>query len=101
MLFLKRSTDHLYYLEHVDGEIFYVRTNINAPNFKVLKVNSLSQIDLKNADVIVEHNENIFISDLLSLENTLILEIRENGLPEIEIVDISNCLLYTSDAADE
>ena len=90
MLFLKRSTDHLYYLEHVDGEIFYVRTNINAPNFKVLKVNSLSQIDLKNADVIVEHNENIFISDLLSLENTLILEIRENGLPEIEIVDISN-----------
>ncbi len=90
ILFLKRSSNHLYYLEHVDGESFYVRTNKNAPNFKVLKVNSLSQIDLKNADVIVEHDENIFISDLLYLENSLVLEIRENGLPEIEIVNISN-----------
>ena len=63
----------------------------------------MSQIDLKNADVIVEHNENIFISDLLSLEDTLILEIRENGLPEIEIliyqinkeIDLNMLIMHT------
>ena len=36
-IFLERFENHLYYLEHVDNENFYILSNHNAPNFKVLK----------------------------------------------------------------
>ena len=90
ILFLNRSDNHLYYLEHINDESFYVRTNKNAPNFKILKINSLDKIDLTSADLVVEHDKDIFISDLFSIDEKLILEIREDGLPEIDILDISN-----------
>jgi oligopeptidase B len=35
--FIERSTNHLYYLEHLYNESFFVRSNLDAPNFKILK----------------------------------------------------------------
>ena len=40
-------------------------------------------------NVVIDHNINIFISDIFYKKNNLILEIRDNGLPEISIFNLS------------
>ena len=63
--FIERNTNHLYYLEHLHNESFFVRSNLDAPNFKILKSNSFDDNDISNLQTIVSHDESIFISDIL------------------------------------
>ena len=88
ILFLERLENHLYYLEHQDYENFYILSNYNAPNFKVLKSNTLIDLSISDMDVVIDHDNNIFINDIFYKKNNLILEIRENGLPEISIFNL-------------
>ena len=88
-IFLERFENHLYYLEHVDSENFYILSNHNAPNFKVLKTDTLLDLSISDMDVVIDHNSNIFINDIFYKKNNLILEIRDNGLPEISIFNLS------------
>ena len=88
-LFIKRSEDHLYYLEHVANEEFIIRSNKDAPNFKLLKTKSLNENDINKALVILNHNEKVFINDNLLIGDKLIIEVRKNGLPEISILDLN------------
>ena len=87
-LFLERSENHLYYLEHVDSQNFFILSNDNAPNFKILKTDTLEDLSINNMNVVIDHNINIFISDIFYKKNNLILEIRDNGLPEISIFNL-------------
>jgi oligopeptidase B len=89
-LFLERHENHLYYLEHVDKENFYILSNDNAPNFKVLTTDTLLDLSISDVDTVIEHNSNIFINDIYYKKNNLILEIRDNGLPEISIFNLSS-----------
>jgi len=77
-------------LEHVDNENFYILSNDNAPNFKVLKTDTLLDLSISDIDVVIDHNSNIFINDIFYKKNNLILEIRDNGLPEISIFNLSS-----------
>ncbi len=87
-IFIKRSTDHLYYLEHVVNEEFIIRSNKDAPNFKLLKSISLNENDINKPIVILNHSEKVFINDTLLIGNKLIIEVRKNGLPEISILNL-------------
>jgi oligopeptidase B len=89
-LFLERLENHLYYLEHKNNENFFILSNHNAPNFKILNTNTLSNLSINNMTVVLEHDFNIFISDIFYTNNKLILETRENGLPEIDIYNLSS-----------
>ena len=94
-IFLERFENHLYYLEHVNDENFYVLSNHSAPNFKVLKTDSLLDLSISDMDVVIDHNSKIFINDIFYKKNNLILEIRDNGLPEINIFNLSSQDTYT------
>ena len=87
---INRMENHLYYLEHIEEENFFVRTNLNAPNFKVTKIKSLNNIDLANFDTVISHSNSTFINDILFITDNLVLEIRENGLPEIRIYNLKS-----------
>ena len=87
-IFLERFENHLYYLEHVDNDNFYILSNHNAPNFKVLKTDTLLDLSISDMDVVIDHNSKIFINDIFYKKNNLILEIRDNGLPEINIFNL-------------
>jgi len=88
LLFIKRSEDHLYYLEHVANEEFIIRSNKDAPNFKLLKSKSLNENDINKPIVILNHSKKVFINDTLLIGNKLIIEVRKNGLPEISILNL-------------
>ena len=94
-IFLERFENHLYYLEHVNDENFYILSNHNAPNFKVLKTDTLLDLSFSDMDVVIDHNSKIFINDIFYKKNNLILEIRDNGLPEINIFNLSSQDTYT------
>ena len=90
--FIKRSDDHLYYLEHIRDEEFIIRSNLDAPNFKILKSNTLGNIN--NFDEIIPHDKDVFINKTLVIKNKLVLEVRKLGLPEITIYDLSSLSSY-------
>ena len=92
--FIKRSDDHLYYLEHIKNEEFIIRSNMDAPNFKILKSNSLSNIDINDFEILVPHDNDIYISQTLLVKNELVLEVRKLGLPEITVHDLSSLTSY-------
>ena len=92
-IFITRSEDHLYYLEHIKEEEFIIRTNKDAPNFKILKSTSFDD-DFDDFKTLINHDENIFISDTLLVNDDLVLEVRKFGLPEITIHNLSSSISY-------
>ena len=98
--FVERSTNHLYYLEHLYNESFFVRSNLDAPNFKILKSSSFEDNDIPNLQTIVSHDESIFISDILYSNNNLVMEVRKNGLPELSILNLKTNKLNYIDFGD-
>ena len=93
-LFLERIENHLYYLDHVDDQNFYILSNHNAPNFKVLTTDTLNELSISDMDVVIDHDINIFINNIVYKKNNLILEVRENGLPEISIFNLLSADTY-------
>ena len=91
--FINRSENHLYYLEHIKEEEFIIRTNKDAPNFKILKSTSFDD-DFDDFKTLINHDENIFISDTLLVNDDLVLEVRKFGLPEITIHNLSSSASY-------
>ncbi len=91
--FINRSENHLYYLEHIKKEEFIIRTNKDAPNFKILKSTSFGD-DFDDFKTLINHDENIFINDTLLVNDDLVLEVRKFGLPEITIHNLSSSVSY-------
>ena len=87
LVFMARTNNHLYYLDHVEDDKFFVLSNHKAPNFHVLLSNMKTK-NIKDMNVIVPHNDLIFINNIYTISNHLILEVRKNGLPEITILDL-------------
>ena len=84
--FLPREENHLYRIDHVES-YFYIRSNSNSPNYKIMVTESKSLTNINDADEIISHNEDIYIQDFLITRDFLLLEIRTNGLPGIRTYD--------------
>lgn len=84
-----RGEDHLYSLEHANDDSFYVRSNLNSPNYKVYKASDIDSLDVA-VEEIAPHYPDIFISDHIIFDDYLVLEIRENGLPGIQKIKLSD-----------
>ena len=89
-IFIAREKDHLYYLEHTGDNSFLVLSNKNAPNFKILKSISINNRDIDSMETVVSHSNDIFINNILLINNTLIQEVRANGLPEIYLFNLTS-----------
>ena len=87
LVFMARTNNHLYYLDHVEDDKFFVLSNHKAPNFHVL-LSDMKTKNIKDMNVIVPHNDLIFINNIYTISDHLILEVRKNGLPEITILDL-------------
>ncbi len=77
-----------YDVDHRNG-YFYMTTNENAPNNKVLKI-PVDKIGKDEFEEVVPHNENIRIEYCMLFEDFIALYIRENGLLNFRILDIKD-----------
>ena len=85
-IFLPRKSGHLYEVEdHENG--FYLTSNDNAPNMKILFYKDWPSKNPQTEEV-VPHDPKVLISDKLVLKNYLVLETRINGLEQIQLIDL-------------
>lgn len=83
--FLPREPKHEYMLEDGD-DAFYVMTNWQAENFRVMKV-SPQKTSKENWHEVIPHRKEVLLSAMLMLKNQLVVYERSSGLTQLEIFD--------------
>ncbi|PWT90604.1 MAG: oligopeptidase B [Acidobacteria bacterium] len=83
---LSRQPDHEYDADH-GGNLFYIRTNKGAKNFRIVTAPD-SDPSEKNWKEFVEHRPTVKINLIGLFQNHAVLVEWENGLQQIEIVDL-------------
>ena len=85
---LPRQADHEYDVDH-RGDLFYIRTNKGAKNFRVVTA-PVSDPSEKNWKEFVAHRPAVKIDDVSLFADYAVLSEWENGLEQIEIVNFKN-----------
>ena len=85
---LPRQADHEYDVDH-RGDLFYIRTNKGAKNFRVVTA-PVSDPSEKNWKEFVAHRPAVKIDDVSLFADHAVLSEWENGLEQIEIVNFKN-----------
>ncbi|HYG79446.1 MAG TPA: hypothetical protein VD861_03615, partial [Pyrinomonadaceae bacterium] len=83
---LPREAEHEYSVDHRDG-LFYIRTNQNAKNFRLVAA-PVSDPAKKNWKEVVPHRPSVKIDDLDLFSNHLVLSELEGGLQHIRVIDL-------------
>jgi oligopeptidase B len=84
-IILPRQADHEYDVDH-RGDLFYIRTNKGATNFRVVTA-PVSDPSEKNWKEFVAHRPAVKIDSIDLFANDAVLSEWENGLQQIEIID--------------
>ncbi|HKQ76420.1 MAG TPA: S9 family peptidase [Blastocatellia bacterium] len=87
-LFLPRKENHEYYLDHL-GENFYIRTNDQGKNFRLV-VAPVGDPSQKNWKEIIPHRKEVMLEDIDCYAGHYIAVERENGLPRFRITDLKS-----------
>jgi oligopeptidase B len=77
---VEMSVDH-------SGEFFYVRTNEDAKNFKIMRVPEKNRAVEKWVEFI-PHRQSRALNDMTAFKNWLVISKREDGLKKLMIVDL-------------
>ena len=77
-----------YYADH-NADAFYIRANDTGRNFRLVTA-PLTDPGSKNWHEVMAHNAAIMLDELDMFRNFLVLYERENGLPQIRVVDLRN-----------
>lgn len=85
-IFLKRQKKHLYDIFD-GGDVFYILTNKEAENFKVM-VTPKTNVARKNWKSVIDHRKSFLIENLLVLHKYLVVEGREAAATQIEIYNL-------------
>jgi oligopeptidase B len=85
VVFAKREPKHKYSIAHA-GSFFYVLTNKNAKNFKVMRTPSNIKTNRSSWTTVLGHRQAVYVRGLDAFKSYLVLEVRKAGVTEIEIM---------------
>ena len=97
-IFLPREMDHMYYLDH-RGDLFYIRTNQGAKNYRLMTVPT-SNPQKKNWKEVIPHRKDVKLDDFDLFANHLMLSEFEGGSQKLRIVDLRNNKAHTIEMPD-
>ena len=80
-----REKDLLYYVEQYQ-DTFYIHTNLDAKNFRLVKT-PITATTKENWVDVIPHREDIFLQGFDIFKNYLVLEERINGLRAIRVIN--------------
>ncbi|MGH9843167.1 MAG: S9 family peptidase, partial [Blastocatellia bacterium] len=86
-LLLPRKDNHEYYLDHL-GDKFYIRTNDQGKNFRLVTV-SVNDPGKENWKEIIPHRKEVMLVDVDCFAGHFIAFERENGVPKLQINELS------------
>ena len=76
-----------YFVEH-HSDRFYIVTNENAINFKLMKA-PVASPDKANWETVIPHREDIMLSDISAFTDHLVISERTEGLPTVRVQKLS------------
>ena len=83
-VFLPREKNHEYSLEEINNE-FYVLTNWQAKNFRIMKTKHKYSTDKSSWEEVVAHDENTLLYGIEPFENYLAIEQRSAGIRHVSL----------------
>lgn len=81
----QRTPDLEYAVDHF-ADHFYIRTNLDAENFRLMKT-PVDQTGMENWEEVISHREDVLFEGFELFEKYLVLEERKEGLPMIRIIN--------------
>jgi oligopeptidase B len=87
-VFQPRMKEVLYQVDHAN-ETFYIRTNKDAKNFKIMTTPE-TNTGVENWKEKIAHNSDVLIQGFDLFKNFLAIAERKNGLTQIHILDLRN-----------
>ena len=85
--FLPREKDHEYSVEELNGE-FYILTNWQAKNFRIMHSNLENSKDKTQWKQVVAHDNSTLIYDIVAFDSHLAIEQRSQGVRHINLYDL-------------
>lgn len=86
--FLARKTGHEYSVDKL-GEHYYVMTNDNAKNFRLMKVHKDHHADQSKWQEVIAANDNVKLENIELFTNHLVYQQRENGVSRVTVRDLT------------
>lgn len=83
-----RRRDLLYSIDHY-GDHFYIRTNLDARNFRLMRT-PVDKTGIENWQEVIPHREDVLFEDFDIFKNYLAVVERKNGLNNIRIMGWNN-----------
>lgn len=85
---IEREEGHEYSVSKL-GDDYYILTNWQAKNFRLMKVAIKEAADKSKWQEVVAHNPNALIEDVLVLKDYLVVQSRERGLSRINVLPLN------------
>lgn len=82
-VFLPRERDHEYGVDHF-GEHFYIRTNHQARNFRLMRT-PIEQTDREHWEEVLGHRDDVLLEDFEIFRDYLVIEERTEGLIQLRV----------------
>ena len=80
----KRERDHEYSVDHYKDK-FFIRTNYNAKNFRLMET-SIHKTPKENWKDVIPHRDDVFLRDFEIFKDFLVVNERKNGLTNLRII---------------
>ncbi|MDQ3009362.1 MAG: S9 family peptidase [Acidobacteriota bacterium] len=87
-LFLPRKENHEYYVDHL-GDKFYVRTNDQGKNFRLVTT-PLTATAKENWKEVIPHRKDVMLEDFDCFATHFIAVERESGVPKMNVQDLKS-----------
>ncbi len=72
------------------GDSYYVRTNIDAKNFKIMKAPASATSDVSQWQEVVGHRPTVFVQDMEVMQNHLVVKEKESGMLRMVVHNLVN-----------
>lgn len=82
-IFQTRQRELEYAIDHY-GDCFYVTTNWNAKNYKLMRT-SLSQTTMEHWEEVIPHREDVLLEGVEMFRDFMVIDERKNGLTQLRI----------------
>lgn len=87
--FLPIEDNHEYAVEKL-GDTYFIHTNWQARNFRIMKVAAQSTSDKSTWQDVVAHREDVYLEDLSAFNDALVIQEKEKGEPRIRVLTLSS-----------
>src|SRR5206468_3051160 len=98
---IQPRTDKLEYsVNYYEGDMFHIRTNKDAENFKFVSA-PIANPGVNNWKDVIPHNEKAYLQGVEVLKDHYVVQSKVNGLTEIKVIDRKDNSSYNVDFGEE